>query len=128
LLLERILNSWQLNTSSDLVHLVYVQNGPAKIAELSPLVFSTAHEGDALAAAIVQQAVNELTLAAIAVSKRLDFVDMPISFAFGGSLLLQQAEFRECVLSRLSQSLSIGRVVFVEQPALSAAQAIRRDV
>jgi len=123
LLLERILNVWQLKTPGDLLHLVNLQHGPAKIAELSPLVFTAASEGDASAAMIVQQAANELARAAIAVCKRLDFADLPISLALGGGLLIQQADYRECVLSHLHQGLSLGKVVLVEQPALSAARA-----
>ncbi|HEV7234945.1 MAG TPA: BadF/BadG/BcrA/BcrD ATPase family protein [Ktedonobacteraceae bacterium] len=125
-LLERIMNYWQLNTVNDLTSQVYLYGSTTKIAALSMLVFTAAKEGDALAQEIVQRAVDELALAAVTVSKKLDFTAMPIPLALGGGLLIHEHDFRTQIVERIRQSLPVGKVVLVEHPAYSAACAAMR--
>ena len=108
-LLERITNFWQLNTVNDLISQVYLHGSTTKIAALSTLVFTAAKEGDALAQEIVQRAVDELALAAVTVSKKLDFTAMPIPLALGGGLLIHEHDFRTLVLDEFAKAYLLGR-------------------
>ncbi len=80
-------------------------------------------QGDAIAQAIVEQAASELALAALTVGKALD-LPLALPLALGGGLLIHEADLREQVLYHIHRQRATGQVVLVEQPALSAAQAM----
>jgi len=123
LLLDLILQHWQLKQASDLISQVYPVPDTTRIAQLSSLVFAAARQGDALASEIIQRAADELALAAIVVGDKLTFPDSRIPLALGGGILVHEAALRDEVLQRIGQQRSLGQVEIVEHPALSAARA-----
>ncbi|QBD78800.1 BadF/BadG/BcrA/BcrD type ATPase [Ktedonosporobacter rubrisoli] len=125
-LLQLILAAWQLSTPDDMIGQVYTQAGStARIAALSTLVFTAARSGDQVARKIVQEAVEELVLAAMATFNALDFPEREVSIALAGGLLMNETDFRTRVVRRLRSRLALKQVALVEEPALSAALAAR---
>ncbi len=122
-LLELIMEEWKLNIPSDLIGKVYHEKEKASIAQLSTLVFKAARNGDEMAQKIIEQAANELALAAITVGNTLDRPGETLPIALSGGLLLHEEDFREQVLQAIRQHRPIGQVALVTQPALSAARA-----
>jgi N-acetylglucosamine kinase-like BadF-type ATPase len=122
-LLERIMTAWNLERPDDIIGRVYGEDDKAAIARLSSLVFLAAQAGDRVARKIVQHAADELALAVFTVCAALDFSGKPVALALGGGLLIHESAFRSQALRRLRRRLALGRVVLVEQPALSAARA-----
>jgi N-acetylglucosamine kinase-like BadF-type ATPase len=122
LLLDLILQHWQLDKADAMIGEVYPDDDKGKIARLSTYVFRAASQDDAIAQAIVEQAASELALAALTVSKALD-LPPSLPLALGGGLLIHEADLRERVLHHIHRQRPTGQVALVEQPALSAAQA-----
>lgn len=123
LLLPRILRAWGLTAANELIDRVYHHEDKATIAQVAPLVLQTAREDDPIARRITRRAALELAIAAVTVGNRLAFRATPLPLALGGSLLLQDADFRADVLRTISRYRTLGPVAVVEQPGLSAAQA-----
>jgi N-acetylglucosamine kinase-like BadF-type ATPase len=123
LLLDLILQHWQLDKADAMIGEVYPDDDKGKIARLSTYVFQAARQGDAIAQAIVEQAASELALAALTVGKALD-LPLALPLALGGGLLIHEADLRELVLHHIHRQRATGQVVLVEQSALSAAQAM----
>ena len=119
LLLDLILQHWQLRTAEDLIDAVYTVDNKAKIAQTAIYVIHAARQGDAVALEIVEQAADELALLVQTVSPSLS--QLPI--ALGGGLLLHDGFLREHILHRIQQKQDIGPVIRVEHPAFSAACA-----
>ncbi|MFL5694631.1 MAG: hypothetical protein ACJ795_22785, partial [Ktedonobacteraceae bacterium] len=113
-------------TASDIIGQVYSREDKASIAHLSALVFTAARAGDLLARKIIQQAANELALAAVTVGAALSFPSDQLPLALGGGLLVHEKDFRQQVIRRIRRirrQRPNGQVVVVDQPALSAARA-----
>jgi glucosamine kinase len=123
ILLDYILQHWHINDVDEILNEVYQHIDNAKIARLSSLVFTAAREGDHMAKQIMQHAADELALAVIALSKQLDFKDIPLPIALGGGLLLHESDFRTQVIDAVCQHHPVAQVVLAEQPALNAARA-----
>lgn len=119
LLLDLILQRWQLHTAEDLIDAVYTTDNKAKIAQVATYVTEAAQQGDQIALGIVEQAADELALLIQAVSPPMS--QLPI--ALGGGLLLRDDFLREHVLRRIQQKRDIGPIIRVEHPAFSAACA-----
>ncbi|MBO0782453.1 MAG: hypothetical protein J2P37_26870 [Ktedonobacteraceae bacterium] len=122
-LLHLILDSWGLHQAEDLISAVYASDDKARIARLSSCVFAAARASDHIAEQIIEQGAAELALAVKAVYERLDFAAQPLPLALCGGLLLNEELYRERLLHHLRAILSLGRVVEVQEPALSAARA-----
>ncbi len=123
-LLSLILSHWQLQNPGDIIGKVYsADDDKALIAGLSALAFTAARASDEPAREIVRQAAHELALSVVTVSDAINARDVPIPLALGGGLLLHESDFRTQVEDRIRQSRAIGRVILVEDPALSAARA-----
>jgi glucosamine kinase len=125
-LLDLIMQYWNLEKAEDIIEEVYPAEDKARIARLSGIVFKAARDGDALARELVERAANELVLAALAVSRRLDFAGGSLPVALGGGLLVHEEDFRAEVLRLLSTRCTLGEVAVVAEPALSAARAAIR--
>lgn len=123
---ERILRTWNLQNTDELIGEVYGEPEKAKIASLSSAVMLTARGGDLVAASIVQQAAKELALAVNAVCLALNFPDQEIPLALGGGLLINEADFCTQVIQHIRHYQPIGQVELVSQPTLSAARAAIR--
>lgn len=81
-LTETILAALQLSDPKDLIQWVYAPNRTRDVARLAPLVLTT---DDAVAHAIIAEAVAELALAGQTVARRLE-IKTP-AYAFAGGLL-----------------------------------------
>lgn len=123
LLLNLILQHWQLEQADAMIGVVYPDDDKAEIARLSSCVFQAARQGDAIAHSLIENAAAELALAALTVSKALDLpTELPL--ALGGGLLLHEPDLRERLLQHIHRQRTTGQVVIVEHPALSAARAM----
>ena len=122
-LLERILQYWDITQADQLISKVYNEPDKARIAGLSSLVLLCARAGDQVAAAIAQQAAQELALTVRAVCQALEFPQGDIPLALGGGLLINEADFCTQVIQQIRHIQPIGQVVLVSHPALSAARA-----
>jgi len=125
-LLNHIIQYWSLDKADAIIEEVYSAGDTARIARLSGIVFKAARAGDAVARELVERAANELVLAALAVSRRLDFAGNPLPLALGGGLLVHEEDFRAQVLRLLGARRPLGQVAIVAEPALSAARAALR--
>ena len=123
ILLERILQYWDLSQADQIIGQVYGEEDKARIASLSSLVLLSARAGDQVAATIVQHAARELALTVHAVCQSLKFPEQEIPLALGGGLLINEADFCTQVIQQIRHYQPIGRVVLVAQPTLSAARA-----
>ena len=117
LLLDLILQHWQLRTIEDLFDAVYTVDNKARIAQVATHVTEAARRGDAVALEIVEQASNELALLVHTITPPMS--RLPI--VLGGGLLLHDDFLRESVLYRIQQKQNIGPILSVEHPAFSAA-------
>ncbi len=119
LLLDLILQRWQLRTVEDLIDTVYTVDNKARIAQVAAYVTEAAQQGDVVALEIVEQAADELALLVQTITPPMS--QLPI--VLGGGLLLHDALLREHVLYRIQQKLPVGPVLYVEHAAFSAACA-----
>lgn len=123
ILLERILQYWNLSQADQIIGQVYGESDKARIASLSSLVLLSARAGDQVAATIVQHAARELALTVHAACQSLEFPDQEVPLALGGGLLINEADFCTQVIQNIRHYQSIGQVALVAQPTLSAARA-----
>ncbi len=123
ILLERILQYWNISQADQIITQVYGEEDKARIASLSALVLLSARAGDQVAATIVQHAARELALTVHAVCQSLEFPGKEIPLALGGGLLINEADFCTQVIQQIRHYQPIGQVALVAQPTLSAARA-----
>lgn len=99
-LLDAILQFWHLASPQEIIPRMY-RSGlkPADIAKLAPLVVQLAHDGDAIAQRLLEQAANDLTTTIIAVARALDLPVKKIPLALTGGLLLETASLRARVVA-----------------------------
>ena len=130
ILLDLIMAEWGLSTPANFIGEVYGSGTGSqgidntKIARLARLVFQASEGGDDVAKLLIRNAINELALALKACDKNL-FFDKPPGLAVTGGLILHSPGFLDGLLKRLHAMMSVGEVVRVEDPSLSAAQAAR---
>ncbi len=121
-LLERFLSHFQLSAASDLIPAVYSDEfGRAEIAELAPIAFSAAEEGDSVADQIVHAAADQLAQCVSTIATRLSFCSGEFVLSLSGSVLLNQPKFRDRVRGELTKrSSGPGTVVLVRDPVVGA--------
>ncbi|WP_338254744.1 BadF/BadG/BcrA/BcrD ATPase family protein [Dictyobacter halimunensis] len=125
ILLERILQTWELTNAEELISAVYFSDDKSKIARLSTCVLQAERDGDATAAALVQTAIAELVLVVKTVAAKLNFTaQRALPLALGGGLLLNETSFQARFLKQLASVQPLDPVVHIEQPALNAARTI----
>ena len=122
-LLDRIMQEWQLRRVEEVIGQVYAPTGRAIVARLSRLVFEAARSGDVIAQEIVERNAYELARTCTALANRLHFPREGFPLALVGGLLVHEADYRERVLSHIRETYSIGQLEIVAHPALSAARA-----
>ena len=84
---DSIFSALAIHSLSDLPALAYGGGlTREKLAELAPVAIAAAHEGDAVAARILDEASTELASAARAVVRQLDFAGAPFPILFSGGL------------------------------------------
>jgi N-acetylglucosamine kinase-like BadF-type ATPase len=127
LLLESIMQQWQIQQAEDIIGEVYNndKDDKAKIARLSSCVFAAEEHGDVIAHEIVQNNLDELVLVVRTVGAKLGFsAQQPLPLALSGGLLLNEIQFQSRFVEQLRQQQSIDKIVHVKQPALSAARSV----
>lgn len=125
-LLAALMNHWRVERPFDLIGHIYAAQGTAAVARLATLALETARAGDPEAQRILAQAADELALAALAVAANLQFGDEPLPLAFGGGLLVNDAQFRSLVERTIRAARAVAHVAVVKDAAASAAQAAAR--
>lgn len=123
ILLERILQKWGGDTPQNLVPMVYNQPITRQdIAGLAPLVIKAATDGDQVSKAILDQAVQDLALAVLAVTQKLNLKET-VPWAVGGGLLIHCDLLVEGIISATQKSgITLNPVTKVDQPVLGAVQ------
>ena len=127
-LLDDVLRQLEVSSASDIVTAVYSHEVPrAVIAGLAPLGFAAAAAADHIAAEIIDQAASELTAMVVAVANRLE-LRHELHLMLTGSVLLQQASFREQVAERISISGVDLQSTTIVQDAVAGAVEIARSL
>ena len=86
-LTEKLLGHFHAERAAELIHKIYHDEvGPRAIASLAKYVQEARVEGDAVAAAILNQAADELITAATAVMSRLDLKNDDFAFVLAGGI------------------------------------------
>lgn len=117
-----LLEHWELKQPSDLVAKVYGDTNRKDISRLGRLVEAVAETGDEVARRILEEAGQELAVAANAVVRRLDLKD-DISCALAGAVLTRGERVRGSLLRHAQQAgLQLDPVVLVEEPAYGAVE------
>jgi glucosamine kinase len=106
-LLGEIVRAWGLESLGELVAKANVRAGAdgaaPDFAALAPVVARCAEEGDALAAAVLQQAGEELAELVRVVSQKLGVAEIDV--AYTGSVLGKIGRVREAMVGRLRSSV-----------------------
>ncbi len=125
LLLELILQEWNLAQAAALIGQVYTSPRPdnARIARLAGVVFAAAEVGDIVASHLVEMAAHELALAVQATYHKLLFAEPP-ELAIAGGVLLSSGLLYERLEDVLRTNLKLGKFIKVPDPALAAAVAL----
>lgn len=112
-----------IDTTDDLLTWAYKPQQCSDIASLAPIVFQTADQGDGIANAIVQCAVDELIGSIQAVLKRSGFADSKENFplVLAGGVLSHDSVLLRRLLEAIKQKLSNAQVVI--QPRASCVGA-----
>ena len=121
MLLNLLLQQWQLRAVEDFIDIVYTVDNKAKIAQIATCVTQAARQGDQVALEIVDQAVDELALLVQTASPSVS----PLPLVLGGGLLLHDHFLRERLLYRIQQTQALDPILYVERPAFSAACSAR---
>jgi N-acetylglucosamine kinase-like BadF-type ATPase len=132
-LLADLLAYWQLDGPTRLVRKVYGElagaGARAEIARLARIVEQAAAQGDAVSAAILREAGQELALAAGAVVDRLAAIEPgslppgPLPCALTGGVLVKGTRVREEFLAAAAaRGLALAPVTLVPEPALGAVR------
>ncbi len=125
-LTHRLLGHWQIEDPFSVINRIYdPATTKGDIAGLSGIVVEEAAGGDDVAARILDDAAAELASLGAAVARQLA-LGPEIAVAFVGGLLVHVAPYRERVLHQLAQEWTISGVTLVDDPALTAAQALAR--
>lgn len=120
---SRIIDHFDLNSIEEIIPLIYQDKiDRIKIADLAPLVFEVAHQGDMVAEAIVKQTGQELGILAKAVAEKLGFSGEEVKVALIGSIF-KQRDFLVNHISKelyeISWNVTISDPLF--QPSIGAA-------
>lgn len=121
-LTETISGKLGISQADQLVSTIYQEwSGQTRLASLAEAVIDSAEGGDRLAAALVNQAGNELAELAIAVGTHLAAEMQPIPLALAGSLLVYAAPLQQTLIRRLDHSdLDFAPISTVADPVLGA--------
>jgi N-acetylglucosamine kinase-like BadF-type ATPase len=93
-----------------------------RIGELSPVVFATAKQGDAVARAIVDRLVEELATMAIALATRLGIKRLPADVVLaGGVFKTDDAAFFERLDARIRAELPAANLIRLDVPPVTGA-------
>lgn len=122
ILLDAILEFWNLTAPDDLIGRVYRSGSTHKdFARLAPVVMDCAERGDVVAARLVHAAAAALARSIATVSRRLEIDAAPFPLALTGGLVLGAEFLREQLWRALEREGCAGApVALVHQPAQGA--------
>lgn len=125
-LLQAMLELWELNHAFELIPFVYNRPDPRQIlAELPPLVTELAHQGDPTSLQILESAGCELARAVIAVADQLG-LQPPLPVALSGSVILHTPQIQHALSRELErQNYPAHPITPVEEPTLGAIRIAR---
>lgn len=99
---NRLEKHFNLNSIDQIIPQIYQNKiDRVAIADLAPIVFEQAHQGDAIAEEIIRRAGKELGILAKAVAQRLNFENDEIKVALIGSIFKQ----KEMLVNDISKEL-----------------------
>ncbi|MEJ7590995.1 MAG: BadF/BadG/BcrA/BcrD ATPase family protein [Planctomycetaceae bacterium] len=100
-LVADVIEHLKLSAPQDIVTAVYAHEVPrAVVANMAPLGFAAAARRDKLAMEILHQAAAELAAMTVVTARRLEMQSM-LSLVLTGSVLLQNPEFRQQVITEI---------------------------
>jgi N-acetylglucosamine kinase len=123
-LTPRLLGHFGLTGAAELIHRVYHEElAPSEIGALARYVQEERDHGDLVAAALLDQAAEELVTAAAAVMKRLEMEGESFSFVLAGGMFHAVPWLCERLKALLPSLATSTRTIRLEQePALGAVQ------
>lgn len=120
-LTECVLCTLNIASPPEIIAAVYAAEIPrAVIAQLAPLAFSTAAEGDKTANTILDQAAKDLASMVTATASRLELQCLPALAVTGGVLLQNQGFHQRIVLEIEASGIEISRFIVVTDPVAGA--------
>ncbi|HMO57776.1 MAG TPA: BadF/BadG/BcrA/BcrD ATPase family protein, partial [Roseiflexaceae bacterium] len=126
LLLDTILQRWQLSQPSDLIpHVYHRAEARGLLAELPPLVSACAEQGDAVSIAILRGAGRDLAAAVAAVARELQIAP-PLPVAIAGSVIQRTPLLQQALQHELAAlGWPADPIHAVEEPAIGAVRLAR---
>lgn len=128
--LEKIVpRHFGLATPPALVAALYKEKIPRRrMAELSPIVFRVAGEGDAVARGIVDRLADEMAVMAVALIRRLRIARLDVEVVLAGGVFQNDdAPFRERLTSRICDVAPAARLVRPELLPVAGAALLGLD-
>ena len=99
-----------------------------RLADLSPLVFAAAHDGDPAAGALIDRLADEVAGFALAALKRLDMLDDDVDVVLGGGLLRAgSAQLDDRIDATIHAAAPRARIVRTTQPPVVGAAVLALD-
>ena len=109
-LLEEVMSALKLDNPRQIVDLVYRQGmTKTQVAALAPMVIQAWQRGDALAAEVVSEGINELAWIVEAAAKKLQIAKPMICYT--GGLVENSAEYRLAIVQRIESRIAGATVV-----------------
>lgn len=102
--------------------------GPARLAELSPVVFAAAEQGDAVASSLLDRQAEEIVLFAASALRRLDLLGREVPVVLGGGLIRARNPRLMAGIERgLAAAAPLARAVVVDRPPVLGAALLVLD-
>jgi N-acetylglucosamine kinase-like BadF-type ATPase len=99
-----------------------------RIGELSPVVFATAADGDAVARAVIDRLADEIVVMAGAMIRRLRLTGLDPDVVLGGGVFrTRDAQFYERIRSGVERIAPRARLVRLEAPPVAGAALLALD-
>ena len=126
-LTPRLMEHWQIEDPFSIINRVYdPKTTKGDIARMSQIVVDEALAGDEVARSILEEGAEHLAAMAASVARRLD-LGPELAVACVGGMLVHVEPYRERVLHLLREHWIIPDVSLIEEPALTAAQALAAE-
>lgn len=123
-LTEHMLASFRVPTVRAIISAIQsAESPPARLAQLTPLVFTTAGDGDAVAQGIIASAAESLASLAAAVMRKLRLESHAFPLGIAGGVLLHNDHLQHLLRAHLTRlGVPTQQVVQVEQPVYGAVR------
>jgi len=115
---------YKINSSEELIKKIYKEN--FDIASVAELVLDSAHKGDKIAMAILEEETDELVHQLRVMMKKMDVDELNVSFA--GSLVLNKNVYSDMLLEKIKSSLPTITIVKAKYSPVQGAIRIAREM